>query len=178
MCRKTLALLLLIGLACGCRESTAPPESASLTNEQLLKLLGGELFEVRIPMDIRPEQHAGLAIRHADGKRVTMASTSGWVPGEIVKVACFAVEGSEFRYAFLTERMIFRGSNTRFPVVADNPSSTNSKRTNLQPGEFLVRYSMDNRLTMTGDPEGDDFDIVFHVQEVVKEAGSPTVAEP
>ncbi len=147
MCRKTFALLLLIGLASGCRESPAPPKNASLTNEQLLKLMGGELFELRIPMDIRPEQHAGLALRHADGKRVTMASSSGWVPGEIVKVACFAVEGSEFRYACLTEKGVLRGTNTRFPVVAGNPSATNPKRTDLQPGEFLVRYSLDNSLT-------------------------------
>lgn len=170
MYRPFLALL-LIGLTCGCRETPAPPEAASLTNEQLLKLMGGELFEVRLPMDIRPDQHAGLAIRHADGKRVTMGSTSGWIPGEIVKVVCFAVEGSEFRYAFLTDRMVFRGSNRQFPLVADSPSCQSTKRTGLQPGEFLVRYSMDNHLAVTGDAQDDDFDIVFHVQAPREAAG-------
>ena len=163
MYRPFLALL-IIGFASGCRQSPAPPEAASLTTEQLLKLMGGELFEVRVPMDIRPEQHAGLAIRHADGKSVTMGSTTGWVPGEVVKVVCFSVEGSEFRYSMLTDKMVFRGSNRQFPAVADSPSCQSTKRTGLQPGEFLVRYSMDNHLAVTGDAQGDDFDIVFHIQ--------------
>lgn len=125
--------------------------------------MGGELFEVRVPPDIDSNRFAGLAIRHADGTLETMGGVSGWTPGEPVKIVCFSPDKGTFRYACFLGRGIFRGSTTRFPVMEDGLSSPNSQRTGLAPGDRLIRYSKDKHLAATGDAEGDDFDIIFHI---------------
>ena len=132
----------------------------------------GELFEVRVPPDIDSKQFAGLAFRHADGTLETMGGFSGWTPGELIKIVCFTPDKQTFRYACFLDRGIFRSSTTRFPVLEGGLSSPNQQRTDLAPGDRLIRYSKDDHLAATGNAEGDDFDIVFHVQDRRSEADS------
>ena len=161
---KIIALTLFLASLVGCKdqESRAP----ALTNEQLLQLMDGELFEVTVPDGIQEDQFAGLAIRYSDGKLDTMGSSTGWTPGEVVKIVYFSPEENIFRYAYFRELGRGSGSTTRFPVTEQ--VSPNMKRVDLSEGERLVRYSRDNSITVTGDATGDDFDVIFHVQEKPK----------
>ena len=90
-----------------------------------------------------------------------MSSSTGWVPGEVVKIICFHPEKNMFRYAYFRESGNGRGSTTNFPITQH--VSANMKRSELTEGEQLVRYSIDNSITVTGSPRDDDFDVVFHV---------------
>jgi hypothetical protein len=51
------------------------------------------------------------------------------------------------------------------------------QRSDLKPGDQLVRYSRDASMTMSGYPEDDDFDVIFHVQEK-KKANKAEMATP
>ena len=147
-------------------EAEISPKSPSLSNDELLQLMGGELFEVIVPSNIDPEQFAGLAIRYSDGSIDTMSSSNSWTPGQIVKIVCFAAEKNEFRYAYFREGASGSGLTTNFPITEQ--SSPNGKRSGLKAGEQLMRYSTDNSMTVSGHPQGDDFDVIFHVQEKKK----------
>jgi hypothetical protein len=157
--------LLLAASLVRCKDNSES-RSPSLTNEELLRLMKGELFEVTIPSDIDPEQFAGLAIHRADGSIDTMSSSNAWTPGQTVKIVCFAPDKNEFRYACFREGGIGSGSTTNFPITEQ--SSPNMKRLSLKPGDRLMRYSIDNRMTMSEQPQDDDFDLIFHVQEKKK----------
>ena len=161
---KIIALTLFLASLIGCKDQE--PRAPSLTNDQLLQLMDGELFEVTVPDDIEEDQFAGLAIRYSDGKLDIIGSTTGWTPGEVVKIVCFSPEENIFKYAYFREMGRGSGSTTRFPVTEQ--VSPNGKRVGLSEGERLVRYSRDNSITVTGDATGDDFDVIFHVQEIPK----------
>jgi hypothetical protein len=123
----------------------------------------GELFEVIVPNDIEQDQLAGLAIRYTDGKIVPMERSTGWTRGEAVKVVCFSPDKNTLRYAYFRKNGRSCGLITNFPITAQ--VSANTKRVGLTEGERLVRYSRDNVIAVTGEPTGDDFDVVFHVQD-------------
>lgn len=122
----------------------------------------GELFEVIVPSDIDPEQFAGLAIRHASGSIDTMSSSTAWTPGQVVKIVCFAPEKNEFRYAYFREVGSGNASTSNFPITKQ--SSPNMKRSGLKAGDWLVRCSINDSITMSEHPQDDDFDVIFHVQ--------------
>ena len=126
----------------------------------------GELFEVTVPSDIDSGQFAGLAIRHANGAIDTMGSSTAWTPGKVVKIVCFAPEKNELRYAYFCEGGSGNGSMSNFPIKKQ--SSPNMKRSGLKAGDWLVRYSIDNTITMSEHPQDDDFDVIFHVQQKKK----------
>lgn len=155
--------LLLAVTLMSCKDSSKQSRSPSLTNEELLRSMKGELFEVTIPSDMDSEQFAGLAIRHSDGSIDSMGSSNTWTPGEVVKIVCFAPEKNEFRYAHFSEGGSGNGSTSNFPITKQ--SSPNMKRSGLKAGDWLVRYSIDNSITMSERPQDDDFDVIFHVQE-------------
>jgi hypothetical protein len=156
-------MLLAVALV-SCKDSSNTQSRApSLTNEELLQLMKGELFEVTVPSDIDPEQFAGLAIRHANGSIDSMVSSNAWTPGKVVKIVCFAPEKNEFRYAYFSEGGGGNASTSNFPITKQ--SSPNMKRSGLKAGDWLMRYSIDNSITMSERPQDDDFDVIFHVQE-------------
>ena len=161
---KIVALTLCLASLVGCKDQVS--RAPSLSNEQLLQLMDGELFEVTVPEGVEEDQFAGLAIRYSDGKLDIMGSSTGWTPGEVVKIVCFSPEDNIFRYAYFRELGRGSGSTTRFPVTEQ--VSPNMKRVGLSEGARLVRYSRDNSITVTGDATGDDFDVIFHVQEKSK----------
>ena len=162
---KILAIVLSAACVLGCKDS-ASTKKPSLTNDELLQLMEGELFEVKVPDSIKSDQFAGLAIRHSNGTIDTFSSSNGWVPGETVKVVCFSPKKNVFRYAYFRESGSGSGSTSNFPITQQ--VSANMKKSGLKEGEQLIRCSKDNSVTIAGAPQGDDFDVVFHVQERTK----------
>ena len=113
---KILAIVLSAACVLGCKDS-ASTKKPSLTNDELLQLMEGELFEVKVPDSIKSDQFAGLAIRHSNGTIDTFSSSNGWVPGETVKVVCFSPKKNVFRYAYFRESGSGSGSTSNFPIT-------------------------------------------------------------
>ena len=159
---KSIAALSFLVLFCGC-ESNSSSGSPTLTNQELLELMGEDAFEVVVPDNIKPEQFAGLALKFSDGRIDTFGSSNQWVPGEKVKIVCFRPEGTTFRYAYFRESGSGDGSTANFPETKQR--AANPKRRNLAEGDQLMRFSVDNsiRVVPTNNPDGDDFDVIFHV---------------
>ncbi len=164
-------MLLLVANSLLCCKDGSKTKHPSLTNDELLQLMGGELFEVTVPTDIKAEQFAGLAIRHSDGSIKTMGCSSPWSPGEVVKIVCFAPSNNELRYFYFRVNGWGSGSISNFPNTSQ--SNPNMKRTGIRAGERLVRYSVDNTIVISEHPEDDDFDVIFHFQDG-KKPNQPT----
>lgn len=143
----------------GCKQNK-PESKPSLTNEELLQLMGGTLFEITVPDSIKAGQYAGLAIRYSDGTIKPMSSSTGWVAGEVVKYVCFSED--RFKYSYISKNAGGRGSQKLSEHSGIN--TINTKRTGLVEGEMLMRFSKDDVIVGSDRPEGDDFDIIFHVQ--------------
>ena len=146
----------------GCKQNK-PESKPSLTTDELLQLMGGELFEITVPDSIQEDQHAGLAIRCSDGSIKPMGSSTGWLPGEVVKFVCFTNDENRYKYSYLREKADGRGSMMLPEHRGMN--TINTKRTGLVEGEMLMRFSKDAVIVGGDLPEGDDFDIIFHVQK-------------
>jgi hypothetical protein len=136
-------------------------DKLELSTDELLQLMGGELYEVVAPDDIKPENFAGLGIRSSDGSIRSFSGTNHWKPGEVARVVCFRVKDNTFEWAISRNGDFGRGSSPRFPVIKDYSFSENHK--GLSFGEMLVRFSTDETITLSDHPQDDDFDIIFHI---------------
>ena len=178
MLLRALVLPVSLIFLVGCKNEITS-KNPSLSNAELLELMQGELFEVQVPKNISSDHFAGLAIKYSDGSIDPMGCSNSWVPDETVKIICFSPEKNIFRYAYFRESGSGRGETTNFPITRQ--VSANAKRSGLSENERLVRYSRDNSIRILGEPHGDDFDVVFHVQPTTKgeqaRAGNPLPAE-
>ena len=165
MIKRISTFILLTCFLAGCKEATIT-QNPSLSNNEILQLMDAEVFEVQIPDDIQPDQFAGFATKYSDGTIKPMSSRNGWTPGEVVKLVCFAPKKNIFKHAFFSQSGNGQGLTTKFPIT--NDYSVGTKRTDLSVGEQLIRYSTDNSITLSEQPEGDDFDLIFHVHKTQK----------
>ncbi len=62
----------------------------------------------------------------------------------------------------MKSRFFGRSSTSNFPATK---GSISIKHRGITEGEGLMRFSLDDSINMSDSPEGDDFDIIFHVQK-------------
>jgi hypothetical protein len=134
----------------------------SLSNEQLLQSMEGEIFEVTLPRNLTSEDSAGLAVLRPDGKIEHLTDSTGWDGIRKVKVICFPREQGGFRWVFFYQNMSLRGRLPNFPK--NLASSINGNRNGISPGQRLIRFSEDGSVNDASPlPTGDDFDLIFYV---------------
>lgn len=154
---ETLAIALLLGFLASCSEP--PGRSVSLTAEELLQALEGELFEVKLPTDLKETDQIGISFRPAGKEPRSSGSFSGGlVPGEVVKVILFHPVDETCRYSILSRNGRFSG-NVR--VGPHQNFAINSERKGILTGDWLLRTSRDPSVVIGGEPGQDDGDIVL-----------------
>ncbi len=156
----TKLLIFPVTLAClsGCKPK---PVEVTLTADELLKALGGELFEVTTPRSINPSAIGGLAIRHADGRIEPSGGISSWKPDTLYKVILLRSDPSGLKAVIFNETLRME---MNFSSIPGNATCLyNPKRTGIGEGEWLFRFSQDNSVTSGDKATDDDCDVIFQI---------------
>lgn len=160
MFRMLLLLSIMIGIS-GCRKNTQ--QQAVLSAEELLTVMGGVVFEVRLPDDIESGKQLGPAIRYADGRVQPVGfTTTQLAAGTTVKFVILAPENNQVKCILFQDVGSTSGLIPRFPE--HKALSANDKTTGLQIGDSLIKYSKDGKPSHHGQLNDGDFEIILHLE--------------
>lgn len=180
---KYIALLLFL-LFASCKTVTTNKEkrpvaanSSSrqlISADQLMRAMGATDFRVRLPDDLKPRDRIGLQLRSAEGKVGGGSLSAPWRAGEIVRVIIFPQSNGnlDFKREEVDFAIVSDEESKRGPIrgtiknVPTGASSFFPTRAIYEPGQCLIRYSVDGRLTMGGEVRDDDVDIVLIIKRM------------
>ncbi len=153
-------------------DATIASSKQLISADQLMRALGATDFRVQLPDDLKPNDLIGLQLRSAEGKVDGGGLSAPWRAGEIVRVIIFPQSNGgldfnreEVDFAIVSEeaskRGPFRGTLSKVPTGG---SSFHPTRAIYKPGQTLIRYSADGRLTMGCKLRNNDADIVLVIK--------------
>ena len=151
-----------LGLA-GCAEEQ---ESAELTTQELIDVLGIDVFEVAMPEDLERDRNVGLALRSADGTIKPLFKSTHWPAGVALKLT-LRDEGEKLVFGAVGD-----GENSRIIITLGIESKTRTSNTasgSLPLGTWLRRYSSDGTITSRDEPDETDTDLIFTTFELFEE---------
>lgn len=139
--------------------------AAQVSSDELIQVLGGEVFTVTAPAGTDPAAIAGLALRYGgeDARIDPIGGATGYSAGESLRVVLLRQSGGVVRFGILGSDGLRDGMEATLP---DFPAVVvNSKRQGLEGGEWLARFGLtgqpDDSAAEAGEGEAD---LIFHLQ--------------
>lgn len=136
-----------------------------MSSDELIQVLGGEVFTMKAPAGTDPGTVAGLALRYGgeDGRIDPLGGATGYSAGEDLRVVLFRQPGGLMRFGILGSDGLRDGMEATLP---DFPAAAvNDHRDGMADGAWLVRFGL------TGEPDDgaaeageNEADLIFHVQ--------------
>jgi hypothetical protein len=148
-----------------CNDPQKVVEPSGVTADELLQTLGGITFRIEIDQELQEGQSCGLAIKFADGSITPLPSSTGFKTGDLVKYVCIQPENGLFKFSFTADSHSSSGSSLNFPKFISQ-FSANSGSNPLNPGETISRYSIDDKMSLGEELEGDDFALIFYIHPI------------
>jgi hypothetical protein len=149
------------------------PQRASITPDELLIALNGQVFTILTPSKVDSKAFAGLALKYPDGRIDPFSSGNGLKPDQELKVILIDPKKGSLRYAILGDGFMQRGESTNFPgfsIRTPNPISTR-----IGIDEPLVRFGIGTSSSLPyGDLREGEFDLIFHIQSTSSEQSAPS----
>lgn len=157
----------------GAQAASAPASAGQeVSSDELIQVLGGEVFTLGVPAGTDPGAVAGLALRYGgeDGRIDPIGGVTGYAGGEALRVVLLRQPGGVMRFGILGSDGLRDGMEARLP---DFPAATvNPQRQGLADGAWLVRFGLidepDSSAVEAGEGEAD---LIFHIQQDTGDAG-------
>jgi len=154
---KALWIIFTIGMLAGCGKEPSKP---TLTTDELLKVLGAELFEVTTPKTLDSKVVGGLALRYSDGRITPILLASPWKPDTTYKVIFLPGDGGAFKFVVFNDTNSCRGAPPKLPQMLSQTANPKGRR--LGVDEWLMRYSPDSSLAAGDKVIENDIDVISH----------------